>query len=198
MLCCAMHTGDRSQSRIVKSLGGGNKSKTPSHGCAGDNTAIAGSPTAWRVLLCSRYIVTEAGSLKTIEMSLSCGTWTFVCNIERKLTRVNQVRCVFILLTRVNQVRCVFKLLTCVNQVRCVFILLTCVNQVRCVFILLTCVNQVRCVFILLSCVNQVRCVFILLTKSLKLKFFLWFVFTLFCNNVIGGQAGGTGVQCHR
>ena len=98
-----MHTGDWSQSRIVKSLGGGNNSKTPSHGCAGDNTVIAGSPTAWRVLLCSCYFVNEAGSLKTIEMSLSCGTWTYV----------NQVRCVFILLTRVNQVRCLYTVDTC-------------------------------------------------------------------------------------
>ena len=130
VLCCAVHTGAQSQSRSVKSLGGGSKSKTPSHGCAGDNAALPGSPTTWRVLLCSRYFVTEAGTLKNIKVSLSCGTWTFMCNIERKLTRVNQVWCVFILLTHVN----------------------------------------------------QVRYVFILLTKSLKFKFFLWLVFTLFCD----------------
>ena len=99
-LCCAVHIDSQSQSRSVKSLGGGNKIKTPSHGCAGDNAALPGSPTVWRVLLCSCYFVTEAGSVKTIEVSLSCGAWTFMCNIERKLTRVNQVRCVFILLTK--------------------------------------------------------------------------------------------------
>ena len=76
----AVHTGDRSQSRSVKSLGGGKKSRTPSHGCAGDNTVLPASPTTWRVLLCSHYFVTEAGSLKTIKMSLSCGAWTFMCN----------------------------------------------------------------------------------------------------------------------
>ena len=49
---------------------------------------------------------------------------------------------------------------------------------------------------ILLTCANQVKYVCILLTKSLKLQFFLWLVFTLFCDtNVIGRQAGGTGVQ---
>jgi len=42
-----MHTGDRSESGSVKSFGGGNKSPAPSHGGAGDNAALPGSPTAW-------------------------------------------------------------------------------------------------------------------------------------------------------
>ena len=132
-----MHTGDRSESGSVKSYGSGNMSQTPSptpsHGSTGDNTALTGSPTAAAVPVDSRYFVIKAGSLKTIEASLSCGAWTFTCNTERKLTRV-----------------------------------------------------------------YKVRCAFILLIKSLKLKFVLWLVFTLFCDNVIGGQAGGPGVQCPR
>jgi len=99
-----MHTGDRSESGSVKSFGSGNMSQTPSptpsHGSAGDNTALTGSPTAAAVPVDSRYFVIKAGSLKTIEASLSCGAWTFTCNTERKLTRVYKVRCVFILLIK--------------------------------------------------------------------------------------------------
>jgi len=56
--------------------------------------------TAAAVPVDSRYVVITAGSLKIIEASLSCGTWTFLYNAERNLTRVNQVRCVFILLMK--------------------------------------------------------------------------------------------------
>jgi hypothetical protein len=132
-----MHTGDRSESGSVKSFGSGNMSQTPSptpsHGSAGDNTALTGSPTAAAVPVDSRYYVIKAGSVKAIEVSVSCGAWTFTRHTERNLTRV-----------------------------------------------------------------YKVRSVFILLIKSLKLKFFLWLVFTLFCDNVIGVQAGDTGVQCPR
>jgi len=104
-----MHTGDRSESGSVKSFGSGNMSQTPSptpsHGSAGDNAAMTGSPTAAAVPVDSRYFVIKAGSLKTIEASLSCGAWTFTCNTERKLTRVYQVRCVFILLIKSLKLR---------------------------------------------------------------------------------------------
>ena len=46
VLCCTVHTGDRSESGSVKSFGGGSKSQTQSHGSAGGNTALPGSPTA--------------------------------------------------------------------------------------------------------------------------------------------------------
>jgi hypothetical protein len=90
-----MHTGDRSESGSIKSFGSGNMSQTPfptpSHGSAGDNAALTGSPTAAAVSVGARYFVIIAGSLKTIEVSLSCGTWTFTCNTERKLTQVYKV-----------------------------------------------------------------------------------------------------------
>jgi len=47
VLCCPVPTGDWSESGSIKSFGGGNMSQTPSHGSAGDNTALPGSPTAW-------------------------------------------------------------------------------------------------------------------------------------------------------
>jgi hypothetical protein len=103
VLCCAVCTGDRSQSASVKSFGGGEKNKIPSrmpsHGSAEDNAALPGSLTAAAVPFDSEYFAFRTGSLKAIEASLSCGTWTFMCNTERKLTHVNRVRCVFILLT---------------------------------------------------------------------------------------------------
>jgi hypothetical protein len=96
-----MHTGERSDSGSVKSFGSGNMSQTPSptpsHGSAGDTTALTSSPTAGGIPVGSRYFVIKAGSLKTIEASLSCGAWAFTCNTDRKMTRVYKVRCIFIL-----------------------------------------------------------------------------------------------------
>jgi hypothetical protein len=96
-----MHTGERSDSRSAKSFGSGNMSRTlsptRSHGSAGDTTALTSSPTAGGVPVGSRYFVIKAGSLKTIEASLSCGAWAFTCNTERKMTRVYKVRCICIL-----------------------------------------------------------------------------------------------------
>lgn len=95
------HTGERSDSGSVKSFGSGNLSETPSptpsHGSAGDSTALATSPTAGVGPVFSRYFVIKAGSLKTIETSLSRGAWAFTSNTERKMTRVFKVRCIFIL-----------------------------------------------------------------------------------------------------
>ena len=95
-----MHTGERSESRSVKSFGSGKVSQAPSpalsHGSAGDNRALTGSPTAWGVP-CSCYCVIKVGCLKTIGASVSCGAWPFMCTTEKKLTRVYQVTCVFIL-----------------------------------------------------------------------------------------------------
>jgi hypothetical protein len=99
-----VHTGDRSKSGNVKSFGSENMSQTPStrltHGSAGDNAALTGSPTTAPLPVDSRYFVIKEGSLKTIEVSLSCGAWTFTCKTERRLTRVYKVRCVFILLIK--------------------------------------------------------------------------------------------------
>jgi hypothetical protein len=75
-------TGDWSQSGNVKSFGGGNKSNSPFNGCDGDNTALPGSRTAGAVPVDSHYFAFKAGSVKAIEASLSCGTWTFTCNTE--------------------------------------------------------------------------------------------------------------------
>ncbi|XP_069677317.1 3'-5' RNA helicase YTHDC2-like isoform X2 [Periplaneta americana] len=85
--------GERSDSGSVKSFGSGNMSETPSptpsHGSAGENTTLASSPTVvGSGPIASRYFVIKAGSLKTIEASLSRGAWAFTPNTERKMTRV--------------------------------------------------------------------------------------------------------------
>jgi hypothetical protein len=98
---CVVHAGERSDSGSVKSFGSGNMSQTPSptpsHGSAGDNAALTSSPTAGGVPAGSRYFIIKAGSLKTIEASLSSGAWAFTCSTERKITRVYKVRCVCML-----------------------------------------------------------------------------------------------------
>jgi hypothetical protein len=72
-------------------------SPTPSHGSAGDNTLLAGSPPVGGGPVTSRYFIIKAGSLKTIEASLSRGVWAFAPNTERKMIRVFKVRRFFIL-----------------------------------------------------------------------------------------------------
>jgi hypothetical protein len=93
---CDVLTGERSDSGSVKSCGSGNMSETPSptpsHGSAGDNTAIASSLSAGVGLDCSRYFVIKAGSLKAVEASLSRGAWVFTSNTERRIIRVFKVR----------------------------------------------------------------------------------------------------------
>jgi hypothetical protein len=94
-----MYIGERSDSGSVKSFGSGNMSETPSptpsHGSVGDNTTVASSPTTGGGSVVSRYFIIKAGSLKTIEASLSRGAWAFTSNTERKMTRVFRVRCIF-------------------------------------------------------------------------------------------------------
>jgi hypothetical protein len=96
-----VHTGERSDSGSVKSFGSGNLSETPSptpsHGSTGDNTALTSSPTTGAGHVCPRYFVIKAGSLKTVEASLSRGAWAFTSNTERKMTRVFKVRYICIL-----------------------------------------------------------------------------------------------------
>jgi hypothetical protein len=67
-------------------------SPTPSLGSAVDNAVLAsGGPVT------SRYFIIKAGSLKTIEVSLSRGVWAFAPNIERKIMHVLKVRRFFVL-----------------------------------------------------------------------------------------------------
>jgi hypothetical protein len=98
---CGLHTGERSDSGSVRSFGSGNMSETPSptpsHGSAGDNATLARSPTARGGPVISCYFIIKAGSLKTIEASLSRGVWAFTANTERKVTYAFKVRCIFIL-----------------------------------------------------------------------------------------------------
>jgi hypothetical protein len=98
---CDLHTGERSDAGSVRSFGSGNMSETPSptpsHGSAGDNTVLASSPTVSGGPITSRFFIIKAGSLKTIEVSLSRGVWAFAPNTERKIIRVFKVRHFFVL-----------------------------------------------------------------------------------------------------
>lgn len=93
-----LHAGERSDTGSIRSFGSGNMSETPSptpsHGSAGDNTTLASSPTAGGGPVTSCYFIIKAGSLKTIEASLSRGVWAFTPSTERKMIRVFKVRCI--------------------------------------------------------------------------------------------------------
>ncbi|XP_066993237.2 3'-5' RNA helicase YTHDC2 [Anabrus simplex] len=82
--------GERSESGSIKSGGSGNVSEapspTPSQSSTGENTVS--NSTSQGSAPDTRYFIIKAGSMKSIEASLSRGVWAFTPSTERKVTRV--------------------------------------------------------------------------------------------------------------
>ncbi|XP_049836121.1 3'-5' RNA helicase YTHDC2-like isoform X3 [Schistocerca gregaria] len=101
-------SGERLDSLSAKHVGSGSASPTPSHGSggAGNSVGACNSGSTEPTLLIpltkthissashdeptgdTRYFIIKAGSLKTVDASISRGAWAFTPATERKVTRI--------------------------------------------------------------------------------------------------------------